>query len=88
MCPPISNEVFVYGSDDDTVFRLVTLGSDELQKAGYFRKGMEGVVGPMPPFGIALDEDSDPIITDADDLWKIIAWLRTQYKGDPKRRDW
>jgi hypothetical protein len=49
---------------------------------------MEGVVGPMPPFGIALDEDSDPIITDADDLWKIIAWLRTQYKGDPKRRDW
>ncbi|MDF1589187.1 MAG: c-type cytochrome [Gammaproteobacteria bacterium] len=80
MCPPISNEVFVYGSDDDTLFRLVTLGSDDLQKAGYFRKGMEGVVGPMPPYG-------DIIKTD-DELWKIIAWLRTQYKGDIKRRDW
>jgi len=88
MCPPLSNEVFVYGSDDDTLFRLITLGSDQLAKAGYFRKGMEGVVGPMPPFGIGMDADSDPMITKDSDIWKIIAWIRTIYKGDMKRRDW
>lgn len=80
MCPPLSNEVFVYGSDDDTLFRLITLGSDELAKIGYYRKGMEGVVGPMPPYG-------DIIKTDAE-VWKIIAWIRTVFNGDPKRRDW
>ncbi len=80
MCPPLSNETFVYGSDDDTLFRLITLGSQELQKQGYYRKGMEGVVGPMPPFG-------DIIKTD-DEIWKIITWIRTIYKGDPNRRNW
>ena len=80
MCPPLSNEVFVYGSDDDTLFRLITLGSDELAKLGYYRKGMEGVVGPMPPYG-------DIIKTD-DEVWKIIAWIRTIFNGDQKRRNW
>lgn len=80
MCPPLSNEVFVYGSDDDTLFRLITLGSDDLAKEGYFRKGMEGVVGPMPPYG-------DIIKTD-DEMWKIIAWIRTTFNGDQSRRDW
>ena len=32
MCPPLTNDTWVYGGDDDTLFRLVTLGSDELQK--------------------------------------------------------
>lgn len=68
MCPPLTNPVWVYGSDDDTLFRLVTLGSDELQKQGYHRVQQEVVVGPMPPFGT--------IIKKADDLWKIIAWIR------------
>ena len=35
MCPPLTNDTWVYGGDDDTLFRLVTLGSDELQKQGY-----------------------------------------------------
>ncbi len=80
MCPPLSNEVFVYGSDDDTLFRLIVLGSDELMKAGYFRTGMEGVVGPMPPYGEIIETD--------DEVWKIIAWIRTAFKGDPSRRNW
>ena len=80
MCPPISNEVWVYGSDDDTLFRLITLGSDGLQKQGYSRKARENVVGPMPPFGELIKTD--------DDLWKIIAFLRTTYNGDPARRNW
>jgi mono/diheme cytochrome c family protein len=76
MCPPLINEVWVYGGDDDTLFRLVTLGSDALQKKGYVRKGHEGVVGPMPAFG--------PLIHNADELWKILAFVRSAYHGDPK----
>jgi mono/diheme cytochrome c family protein len=78
--PPINNEVWVYGSDDDTLFRLITLGSDELQKQGYFRKGMESVVAPMPPVGQLVDS--------ADNLWKIIAFIRSIYTGDPSRKNW
>jgi mono/diheme cytochrome c family protein len=75
MCPPLTNDTWVYGGDDDTLFRLVTLGTDELQKQGYSRKGRENVVGPMPPFGA--------IIKSSDDLWKIFAFVRSKYSGDP-----
>lgn len=80
MGPPINNVVWIYGSDDDTLFRLITLGSDDLQKAGYFRKGMENVVGPMPPVGQLVKSD--------DELWKIIAFIRSIYTGDPSRKNW
>jgi mono/diheme cytochrome c family protein len=69
MGPPLTNQVWVYGKDDDTLFRLIALGSDELQKQGYSRKGSENVVGPMPPFGQIVKSD--------DDLWKIIAFIRS-----------
>ena len=69
MCPPLTNDTWVYGPDDDTLFRLVSEGSDELKKQGYVRKGQETVVGPMPPFGT--------IIKTSDDLWKVIAWVRS-----------
>lgn len=69
MGPPLTNEVWIYGKDDDTLFRLSALGSDELQKQGYTRKGSENVVGPMPPFGGIVKSD--------DDMWKIIAWIRS-----------
>jgi mono/diheme cytochrome c family protein len=75
MCPPVTNDTWVYGGDDDTLFRLVTLGSDELQKAGYSRIGRENVVGPMPPFGA--------IVKNSDDLFKILAFIRAHYDGDP-----
>ena len=75
MCPPLTNDTWVYGGDDDTLFRLVTLGSDELQKAGYTRIGRENVVGPMPPFGA--------IIKNADDLWKMLAFVRAQIQRRP-----
>jgi mono/diheme cytochrome c family protein len=60
MGPPLTNPVWVYGSDDDTLFRLISLGSDELKKQGYARKGSENVVGPMPPMGGVL-KDSDSV---------------------------
>jgi mono/diheme cytochrome c family protein len=70
MGPPLTNQVWIYGKDDDTLFRLVALGSDALQqKQGYNRKGSENVVGPMPSMGNVVKSD--------DDLWKIIAWIRS-----------
>ena len=69
MGPPLTNEIWIYGKDDDTLFRLVALGSDGLKAQGYARKGSEAVVGPMPAMG-------DIVKTD-DDMWKIIAWMRS-----------
>jgi mono/diheme cytochrome c family protein len=80
MCPPLTNTVWVYGDDDDTLFRLISLGSQELQKQGYSRKGTEGVVGPMPPFGELIDKDQE--------VFKILAWIRTLFAGGPERRHW
>lgn len=78
MCPPLTNDTWVYGGDDDTLFRLVTLGTDELQKRGYSRKGQESVVGPMPPHGAIVKTD--------DDLWKIITFIRSNYHGSPSKK--
>ena len=69
MCPPLTNDTWVYGPDDDTLFRLIALGSDGLKPAGYHRVKQEVVVGPMPPFG--------GILKTSDDLWRIITWIRS-----------
>ena len=68
MGPPLSNEIWIYGSDDDTLFRLIALGSDGLKAQGFNRKGSEAVVGPMPPHG--------GIVKSNGDMWKIISWIR------------
>ena len=80
MGPPLSNAVWVYGPDDDTLYRLVVQGSDELLAEGYSRIGRENVVGPMPPFG--------EIIENGDHLWKIIAFVRSIYNDDPAKKSW
>jgi mono/diheme cytochrome c family protein len=75
MAVPLTNPVWIYGDDDDTLFRLITLGTgslspgDAFQKQGFVRKGSENVVGPMPPFGQIIETD--------DNVWKIIAWIRS-----------
>jgi mono/diheme cytochrome c family protein len=75
MAPPLTKGNWLYGGDDDSLFRLTTLGSTELQKKGYTRKGIGAVVGPMPPMG--------SIIKDSDELWKMLAFVRSRYDGDP-----
>lgn len=75
MCPPLTTSNWIYGGDDDTLFRLVTLGSDQLKKNGYTRQSIGATMGPMPPMG--------PIIKNSDDLWKILAFVRSRYDGDP-----
>ncbi len=74
MAAPLTNPVWIYGDDDDTLFRLIVLGTgslspnDAFQSQGFVRRGSENVVGPMPPYG--------DIIKTEDDIWKIIAWIR------------
>lgn len=80
MGPPLSNAVWVYGPDDDTLFRLLAKGSEELQAEGYTRIARERVVGPMPPFG--------ELIESSEQLWKIIAFVRSIYNDDPSKKTW
>jgi mono/diheme cytochrome c family protein len=76
MCPPLTNDIWVYGGDDDTLFRLIAYGSDVLQSKGYSRKAQENVVGAMPPMGQIVKTD--------DDLWRILAFVRSNYHGAPE----
>jgi mono/diheme cytochrome c family protein len=75
MAAPLTNEIWIYGKDDDTLFRIIALGTgslspgDAFRKEGFVRKGSENVVGPMPPFGEIFKSD--------DEIWKIIAWIRS-----------
>ncbi len=77
ICPPLIDGVWIYGGDPDTLFRLISLGTVDLQKQGYSRMAIENVVAPMPPFG--------SIMSKPDDIWKIIAWIKSHYdaKGNP-----
>lgn len=69
MCPPLDQGVWFFGSKDDTLFRLITLGTEALQKEGFKRQAQGAVQGTMPAMGSAIPT--------SDDLWKIIAWLRS-----------
>lgn len=69
ICPPLTSGVWFWGGDDDTLFRLITLGTQELEKEGYKRLAAGTVKAPMPPMANT--------IKNSDDLWKIIAWIRS-----------
>ena len=68
-CPALSQGVWFWGNTDDVLFRLVTLGSAELEKSGFTRYQYGSVHAPMPPMGF--------VIKTSDDLWKIIAFIRS-----------
>lgn len=77
MAAPLTNPIWIYGNDDDTLFRIIALGTGSLSPGnafanqGYTRKGSEAVVAPMPPYG--------HIIQDEEHIWKIIAWIRSKH---------
>jgi len=79
MCPPLVNDAWVYGSDDTTLFNLIKLGSSGLQAKGYVRGGREKAAGDMPPLAGVVSDD---------EAWKLIAYVRSKYAGDPALRDW
>ncbi|MGZ5862953.1 MAG: c-type cytochrome [Methyloceanibacter sp.] len=69
MCPALSQGVWFWGNTDDVLFRLVTLGSAELEKRGFERITYGSVHAPMPPMGFSIKT--------SDELWKIIAFIRS-----------
>ena len=69
MCPPLNNGVWIYGESDDTLFRLVTLGSQKLQQDGYSRANEE-----TPAF---MPQQGGTTLTKQGDLWKIITWIKS-----------
>jgi len=69
ICPALTQGVWFWGNTDDVLFRLITLGSVDLEKEGYKRLGYGSVHAPMPPMGAAIKT--------SDQLWKIIAFIRS-----------
>jgi mono/diheme cytochrome c family protein len=68
-CPSLINDAWIYGADDDTLFRLVALGSEEMLSGGYSRGDKEKHAGPMPAFAETISDERE--------LWKIIAFIRS-----------
>ena len=62
---PLVDDEWTWGSDDETVFKLI-------------RGEIPGQTMPAV-FGKVLTED---------ETWKIIAWIRSIYKGDPSKINW
>ena len=52
ICPAVTQGVWFWGNTDDVLFRLVTLGSVDLEKEGYTRLTYGTVHAPMPPMGV------------------------------------
>ena len=69
MCPALTQGVWFWGNTDDIMFRLVTLGSAELEKEGFTRYQYGTVHAPMPSMGMTIKT--------ADQLFKIIAFIRS-----------
>ena len=69
ICPAVTQGVWFWGNTDDVLFRLVTLGSVDLEKEGYTRLTYGTVHAPMPPMGATIKT--------SDQLWKIIAFIRS-----------
>jgi cytochrome c(L) len=65
MCPSIIDDQWTFGSDDETLFRLI--------------KG-EIPHQTMPTmFGSELTDDQ---------IWQVLAYVRSIYKGDPSKINW
>jgi mono/diheme cytochrome c family protein len=68
-CPALSQGVWFWGNTDDVLFRLITLGSVGLEKQGFQRIQFGSVPAPMPPMAVSIKS--------SDQLWKIIAFIRS-----------
>jgi mono/diheme cytochrome c family protein len=64
MAPPVSDDVWVFAGDDETLFKLI---KGELPDQA------------MPQAYAHLSDDQ---------VWKILAFVRSEYRGDPSRIEW
>ncbi len=65
MAPPVTDDVWVFAGDDETLFKLI--------------KGQIPNQTMPPAFGQVLTDDQ---------IWKILAFVRSEYRGDPSRIEW
>jgi mono/diheme cytochrome c family protein len=77
-CPSVINDAWIYGSDDDTIFRLITLGSEQMLSGGYARGDQEKHAGPMPGFGEAIGDEQE--------IWKIVTYIRSLKAGEAAKQ--
>lgn len=68
-CPALSQGVWFWGNTDDVLFRLIALGSKGLEEQGFKRIQWGSVPAPMPPMAVSIKS--------SDQLWKIIAFIRS-----------
>jgi cytochrome c(L) len=64
MAPPLVDDVWKFGSDDETLFKLIKGGIPEQT---------------MPKVYNGLSDE---------EVWKILAYVRSLYAGDPQKVDW
>jgi mono/diheme cytochrome c family protein len=64
MAPPITDDVWKFGSDDATLFKII--------KGQLPDQTMPRVYAEMPD----------------DEVWKILAYVRSQYAGAPDKVNW
>ncbi len=81
MCPPVINEKWVYSGKDDILFRLISVGTDELMKQGHVRVKTEKVVAPMPPVGEMTKMTTE-------DTWLVLTYMRSKFKGREHKIEW
>ena len=75
LCPALIQGVWFWGNTDDVLFRLISLGSADLEKQGFTRIQWGTVHAGMPIMGHTIKT--------ADHLWKIIAFIRSIDPRDP-----
>jgi hypothetical protein len=68
-CPALSQGVWFWGNTDDVLFRLISMGSADLEKSGFTRIQWGTVKAGMPQMG--------HVIKTSDHLWKIISFIRS-----------
>ncbi|MFC4726886.1 c-type cytochrome [Coralloluteibacterium thermophilus] len=75
MCPPLTNDIWIYGDSDDVLRVIISEGTAGMVKYGLPRIGQERVVGQMPPFDAVLQEG---------DVDKLVAFIRSVHadKGE------
>ena len=64
MAPALSDDQWTFGSDDETLFKLIT--------------------GKIPQATMPKVYESMP----EDEVWKILAYIRSLYAGDPAKVNW
>jgi cytochrome c(L) len=65
MCPSVIDDQWTFGSDDETLFRLIK--------------------GEIPHQTMPIMFGSE--LTD-DQIWQVLAYVRSIYKGDPSKVNW